>query len=306
MPLAGLSTASNSARKIRGGRDDARQPEQRKRRIVRVDRQSRADLLGDRRDLLEERDEVGAHVVGAERGEFAQSQSKPLARVGRLARRHAADDVLLDCGDRFAVEARQARPRGLDRLGGIVRLGPRPPENEDVVGDERRHVEAQRQARRRQSISQVRPRPVDDRHEIVADGRNARLGEAGEAVLPGVDITPVGSIAQLDRARDWNQFADVPAQARRFDGAFMRHHVVEAPGAPIGDTMQCADDSFSAGLLGVVQRDGIVGPEPAPGLLHRASPSLRDGARAHIPPIARTTTEMTSDRTIAHTTTAAV
>ena len=130
--------------------------------------------------------------AGGERGEFAQGLRKLLARIGGLARRHAADDVLLDRRQRLAVEALQSRARGRERGGGIIRFGPWPPQNENVVGDERRHVEAQREARRRQRILQVRPRPVDHRHEVVADGRDAGLGEVGEAVLPGVDFTPVG------------------------------------------------------------------------------------------------------------------
>ncbi len=93
----------------------------------------------------------------------------------------------------------------------------------------------------------------------------------------GVDVAPARSLAQPDRARR----------------------------PPIEDLMR-AGESVSAGLFGVVQRDGIVAPEPTPSFFRARPPRNGDGARAHIPPIARTTTPMTSDRTMAQTTTAAV
>ena len=93
---------------VGGGRDDARQAEQRERRIVGMDRQPRPEFGGDRRDLADEGEEIGPQIGGREPGVGAQSLEEASARVFGLARRHAADDVLFDRREGGGV-ARRAR-----------------------------------------------------------------------------------------------------------------------------------------------------------------------------------------------------
>ncbi len=207
----------------------------------------------------------------------------------------------LDLGEGRVVERRQPRLRRGERSGGIIPLGARPLEAQNVVGDEGRQIEAQRQPLRRRRKGEVGARPVDHRHEVVANGSDAGADEADQTILPGVDIAPPRALAQLDRRGDRDRFADIPGQAGVLDGALARRHVFGAPGATVIDVVERGDDSHRAGLPGVVQGDRIVGAEPAPGFTHDPA-SGRACVQAMAATIAPTITEMTMPQT----TTAAV
>ena len=68
----------------------------------------------------------------------------------------------------------QPRFRLGDAGGAVAGLGVPALQDEQVVGGEIDRVEAQRIAGRRQPVRQVGAGPVDHRHEIVADRRDAR------------------------------------------------------------------------------------------------------------------------------------
>ena len=209
-----------------------------------------------------------AHLLVAEPVEAGDLAGDAFARIGILAAGEAGDDVLLEPVLVVGAHRRDAAAGLGEQLVRIGRRCIRPLQDMDVIGDEIGHVEAQRIAARGALPHEIGARPIDHRHEIVADRLDAAPRQAGHAGLPGVDLVAIGAVAELDLRRDGNRFADAPAQARLLDDALAREHVVDRPRPAVIDMVQGRDDAGGAGLLHMVEGDRIFRAEPAPALLH--------------------------------------
>eukprot|EP00964_Phaeocystis_antarctica_P018174 scaffold10067_cov67-Phaeocystis_antarctica.AAC.7 len=181
------------------GGDDAWQPEQRQRRVVRVDRQHDARLLGDGHHLDEEVAQVGAQprmvdvLVGVE-GELELGE-----RVGLdHAARHPRDHRLCECLDARRRHARKPRrsERSLSRPE--VRLCARPLQDVDLEGDEVGVVEGERFGAVVPHAVELGARPVDDRHEVVGELPDATGAQVADGLLVVGDVAVAAVRTLLD------------------------------------------------------------------------------------------------------------
>ena len=182
------------------GGDDARQPEEWQRRVVRVDRQHDARLLGDGHDLDEEVAQVGAQprvvdvLVGIE-GELELDERVGLDHAARHPRNHRLRERL-DARRRHARKSRRGEC-GLSRPE--VGLGTRPLEDVNLEGDKVGVVEGERLGAVVPHAVELGARPVDDRHEVVRELPNATGAQVTDGLLVVGDVTVAAVRALLYR-----------------------------------------------------------------------------------------------------------
>ena len=124
------------------GRHDARQAEERERRVVRMAAEPHAEVLGDRHDLLQEGDEVTAQRSGVDRGIFGEMGAHVLQREVLRRPRQPEDDVGGQGDTAAFVHRAEALLGCLADLLGKARRGALALEDADVEGGEIDEVEA--------------------------------------------------------------------------------------------------------------------------------------------------------------------
>ena len=167
------------------------------------------------------------------------------------------------------------RPR--QDIGRVIRLRARALQHEAVEGREFVQVEAQGRRAAGQRIGQFGAGPVDHRHEIVADRRDAALREVAHGLAVIVEQGLEVAFADLDAFMDRQALDDAPAQAERSVGGDERFALLDllhAPDHAIRDLMQGRHDARRAGLADMGELDDIVRTEPAPSLFHGIALSL--------------------------------
>ena len=243
-----------------------------------MDGEAHALLLGDGGDLAHEFDQIGAQALDRHVLVSCERAPEAFPVVGEIARGQPVDEgplKLLLFGRRHRLEA---FARGGDAVRSIVAFGVLAPEDEEVVGGEVDRLEAQSRSAIRERPVQLRPRPVGDGHEIVAEGLHARARSVADRLLVIVDSRAVIAAARLDRLADADALADRPDEAAGFDlGPALRDFIFAPDLAPV-HVMERADDADRARLAHIVEADRIVRPEPAPGLQH--SPPCRSRSLA--------------------------
>ena len=255
-------------------RHDARQAEQRKRRIVGMAAQVDAEAAGMRRHLGQEIGQVLAQFVRTYAVIGRQMRLQRVERPVLLRARQPGDDVR---GEPFL--ARLVHPRNTPRrfrrhLAGIALRGALALQHMDVEGGEIGEVEAHRPAAIRQRPGKLGARPVEHRHEIVADGPDAGPRQVFEAAAIVDDMRPPLAGLRLDRLGDRQALDDVPGEMRHRAVGMEGHlalallDLLRRPHRAGRDVMQRRDDAFDAGLPGIGQRHLVDRAEPAPGLLH--------------------------------------
>ena len=148
-PVRGRVDQAAHALERGGGRDHAREPEQRPRRVVGVDRELDADGLRDRHGPLQKPPQVVPHPLGVDLGVGREQPAQLVRRVG--------------------VHPAREAPRGEGRLDG--------PQVALEVGQRARPVG--------QAAPKIRPRPVEHGHEVVAHDRRPGALERGADGLEG-------------------------------------------------------------------------------------------------------------------------
>ena len=150
----------------------------------------------------------------------------------------------------------------------IVALGVFTPENEKVVGREIDRVEAERRSAIRKRPVELRPRPVGDGHEIVAEGLHAGSRSVADRLLVIVDSGAVIAAAGLDLLANTDALDHRPDETSGFDLRAALRDFVLAPDLALIHVMQRADHADRAGLAHIIEADRIVRTKPAPGLQH--------------------------------------
>ena len=182
---------------VGGGRGDARQAEQRARRIVGMQGQPNAKFVRDRRHAFEKRHDVGAHLV---RRDAAIGRDALGERREVLRRRHRAGQPGRDVARQGLDLAFAHRVEGLSRtrLRRRVIVGGRAvaPEHEQVERREAIMVEAQRGRAGRQRKIEVGAGPVDHRHHVVTDDADAFGRDRPHAFDPRLDRARASALAQ--------------------------------------------------------------------------------------------------------------
>ena len=105
--------------------------------------------------------------------------------------------------------------------------------------------------------------PVDDGHEVVAEETDAASAEVGDRGLVLVDEGgPLWLAALLDRLVHGDALRHGPRQPAAFDERFACLDRIDRPHVANRDVVQRGDDAGGAGLLDVLQRDGVVRAVP--------------------------------------------
>ena len=120
-------------------------------------------------------------------------------------------------------------------------------------------------------MEQVSAGPVKDRHEVIADNLNAKLGQVADALLVVFDILVAGRQADLDIVMDVHRFNNVAVEAVSVDLIHDFLDLVLFPNLTGHFVVQSPNDAGNAGnLLDVAEGDGVVVLTiPAPTHLHR-------------------------------------
>ena len=145
-------------------------------------------------------------------------------------------------------------------------------EHEAVECRELVRVEAERAAATRQGRAEIGARPVEHRHEVVADGGDAAGGEIAQRLAVIVEEWLEVALAELDRLGHGQALHDAPAQAERgvgFDQRLSPLDLLLRPDDAVGDLVQRGDDAACPGLPCIGEPDHIVRAEPTPSLFHR-------------------------------------
>ena len=125
MPFAVLSTAFSYEVQVVLVGDDARQAEQRARRVVGVDAQADAGFLGGGDDLAQEASEVFAQAVGGDVGvtiQHAAQAGDVVAVIGARQAGHDGGEQLVLVGFRCVVEPGAGAGEDFGRRGQPRRL----------------------------------------------------------------------------------------------------------------------------------------------------------------------------------------
>ena len=249
-------------------RHHAGQAEQAERRVVRMDRELDPHLFGHWHHLAKERDQVVTHHAVVDIRELRQQFGNGMTGVGAEASGQAGNDVALQHGQFVGSHGGDAVLCIGDKGGRIVLFGMRSLQHEGVVAHKVDHVEAHAEAGRGQPVHEVGSRPVNHRHEVVANGRDSRAPQIGERVFPCGDVLRRVGVTELDRRFHRDRLAHCPVESRRPDDIHARLNVLGPPHATVVEMMQSGDDTGGTGLLHVVQGDAVLFAEPAPGFLH--------------------------------------
>jgi hypothetical protein len=126
-------------------------------------------------------------------GQAREIRDPPRDRFARLRFRSTGktgDDVTLEERDFLFGLGGDSLLGGRYELRIVIRSGIPAAQHENVITDEVDQVEAQRPAARGQSPGEIRTRPADDGHEIVADEGDAGAAEASQRSFPSIDRRP--------------------------------------------------------------------------------------------------------------------
>ncbi len=258
------------------GRHDARQAEERERRIVGMTADADTCLRSDRHHLFEEVDEILPQPLRSDRAIRCEMLAQLVEREAFCRARQAEDDVPRQRAPARFVHRGEAARCLLRDVFGIVGIGAC--KDVDVEGGEVREVEPHAGGARVQRPVEVRAGPVQDRHEIVADDLYAGRGEVAEALLPGGDMAaPIPALA-LDVLGHRQALDHGPVEAGgrvvcTGDQALPCGDLLRRPDRAGRQVVQRGDDACCTGLPHVIDRHRVGWSEPAPAFLHSAKPS---------------------------------
>src|ERR1700676_697816 len=154
----------------------------------------------------------------------------------------------------------------------------------EVVHRKIRCIKTQRITGAGQTPLQVRPCPVHDWHEVIANNSDTCLGNGGQRVFPRAYEMLIGSRPELDRIVNGNAFHHRPDEARRENLIPSPGNRVQWPRLAAVEMVEGGDDSSGTRLLDVIEGNGIVRSKPPPSLLHVSmlSASSHPRPRAHV------------------------
>ena len=257
---------------VRLRRYHPRHAEDGKWRIIGMKADADAAFLGGGRDLCKEADQVGAKLVCGQPVIFGNGGADALAAVRQFGSRKAGDDGGFQPCHCFVIHGGVAGFGLPDRFGVIIRFRTGPAQHEEVVNREFQRVEPQREPAATRRIAQVGPRPVDHRHEVIADDLEPLRGKVAHGLDPAGDMSRRTAVAKLDGGMHRDAFHHRPAQPGILDEFLAGGDIVRPPDLARRHGMQRRDDAIRAGLPDVGTCHRIIRSEPSPGFKHPTSP----------------------------------
>jgi hypothetical protein len=215
---------------------------------------------------------VGAQLIGIDRVIRCDRLAKGVDGKALLAAGQASDDGAFERAASVVVHGSEASGSSLDHASAVILFRPGTLQQMKVERSDRFQLEAQRERAVGQRPSQIGPRPVEQRHEIVGDNTNVASGQVAQAGAIGGDHRiPVGA-APLDLFMHGQTFDDAPAEPGGFDHGFALGDRRLFPHSAVMHFVQRGNDFTGPGLPDVAQRHGVGRPEPAHGLRQHRGP----------------------------------
>lgn len=227
-----------------------------------------ADPFGDWRHFGEKIDEVALQSVTADTGIGLQVRPKLRQAVAIGGARKARTDVARQGEAPLLRHVAEAPTSRLACRYVVVFGGARPLQQMEVEGNEVDPVEAHRLGAVTGSPAQVGARPIEHRHEIVADGADAGRCQAAQRFLPVGNVLAPRAGLRLDAFRHRDAFDDLPLEAAVADLLLPLLDLLDRPDVTGRDMMQRTDDTVRAGLRRVPNAYPIHRSEPAPRMSH--------------------------------------
>ena len=217
------------------GGNNARQAEDRARRIVRVYRHTYACFFRHRNNRLQEDGKILAQRGFIDIFITSQMLAELVKRVALFRARQPGDDITGQTRFVFIAPGGETFIRLRDLFGGVVLFRTRAFEDMQLKGGKFNLIETQRFGAVRQDVFQVGAGPVENRHKVVAHGTNAALGQVTQALLvvgdPLLIVAGTGFNVFVDR----HAFNDRPDQARLLNNRFAFEDLINRPHFPVRD-----------------------------------------------------------------------
>ena len=195
---------------IVGGGHDAGQAEEGEGRIVRMAAEAQAEVLCDRGHFGKKVDQVAAQLCRADPVIGGKQSAHVVDPPAIVRTRQPRDDVALECRLPGVGHVGKSGAGGLNDLFVVVLPRAVAAEDMQVEDGEIQQIEAHCRAAMRLRRAQFRARPVEDRHEVVADHLDPLRGERLKAALVGIEMRPDRAGLCLDRLGNRQAFHHVP------------------------------------------------------------------------------------------------
>src|ERR1700737_1202583 len=256
---------------VLGSRNPPWQAKEWPRRVVRGNRQADPQFVRHRDPFSEERNQMGAQVLGVQALVFRQPTANGIAGVGTLCARQAGSNRPLQVFPARLGHCIKTRPRGCNFVGSVTGCRVPARQNEEVIGGEVEGVKSKGVTRGGKPPPQVGRGPAPPRREVVAYEPDSRLPNVGQRILPRSDRLPAIGRAQLDGIVYRDALHHRPHESRGFDFRFPPEHFLERPRLAAIEVMQRRHNTGGARLLDLLERNRVLRPKPSPGFPHRRS-----------------------------------
>ena len=146
-------------------------------------------------------------------------------------------------------------------------------ENKEVESDICRFFEHQPMTAIGEHVVKVGTRPVQNGHEVVRHHLDSARTEITQGLFVVLNISEIFPLLGLDMFVNRHGLHTRPLQTCGFDFVLAFHDFLYRPYLPVGDMMECRDDTGSAGHANIGEADRILRTIPAHGLfaqIHRA------------------------------------
>ena len=254
---------------ILGSRKDTRQAENRIRRIVRMDHHFHSALIGHRAYLLQEINQICTELPGIHPVISGQSLPELIQSKAFLAAWQTCDHVSghqLDLGSIHLLETSLCT--GFLCIG-IFLFSSRTLEDIKVESHEGILLKTQAPGTVSHLVSQIRPRPVKHRHEIISDTLDTAGGQIPDGLFVILDILLEIPCLGLDMLMHRHAFHYAPCQAVFSDHRLPFLNFLHAPNLSVRNMMERMYYVCDAGLLDKAQAYRIIRSVPAPAFLHQ-------------------------------------
>mmetsp|Transcript_23096 Transcript_23096/g.48027 ORF Transcript_23096/g.48027 Transcript_23096/m.48027 type:complete len:401 (+) Transcript_23096:143-1345(+) len=167
--------------------------------VIRMDAKVNACLLSDRHHRTEEVSQVLTHLLAGHVLVLSDCRTEVLQGIGlHHAPWQASNDVVLELLLGRVIHALKGCTSPLQGGWLIARLSTLPLQHEYVKCRQLISIVQQRLRAIREAVVQHRPRPIEHRHEVVADAAHAALAEVANALLVGLNVLGALWLTQLD------------------------------------------------------------------------------------------------------------
>ena len=162
------------------------------------------------------------------------------------------------------IKASGIDPGFFDRLKGVLLFGFRSFQDEKIECREGSLFETQGGRTVGDFILQIRPGPIQDRHKVVANHRDAAGAEVAYRLFVVIDVPFKSVDLSFDIFVNRHTLHHGPSQTSFFDLLFPFFDLFHRPDLSDGKVVQSGDNARGSSLTNILQCDRIVRTVPSP------------------------------------------